>query len=204
MLAAAGGGAAAHKAPAPGPALLCHALLAAAALLGLAAASRQWAGGGAARAGAAAGRAGQRHGAVTEHLVPRHAAVSAHRSHAGHALPASPLAFISHASHGRVLRLKKHLLSHPPVLNSCGPTPSFPLPSVQVPPGDPAAYRPPRPAAGLAVDPAVLWGRGSLLDGPELEQALTFGDSRRLRRQVARLMAGVLGWPCTAWVLQSG
>lgn len=85
MLATAGTSAAvrgAHKAPAPGPALLCHALLAAAALLGLAAAGRQWAGGGAARAGAAAALAGQRHGAIAEHLLPRHTAVSAHRSDA--------------------------------------------------------------------------------------------------------------------------
>lgn len=71
-----------------------------------------------------------------------------------------------------------------------------------MPPGDPTAYHPPQPAANLAVDPAVLWGRSFLLDGPELEQALTFGDSRWLRRQVARLMAGAPGALHTFWAMQ--
>ncbi|PRW56151.1 expressed protein isoform B [Chlorella sorokiniana] len=127
--------AAAPKPPRPVPALLCHALLATATLLGLAAAGQQWPGSAWARSAAVRTLTGRQrsHHIESEQLVPRHRAVS---------------------------------------------------------PGDPAAYHPPKPAAGVAVDASVLWGRQFLVDGPELEQALTFGDSRRLRRQVARLLAG--------------
>jgi len=59
-----------------------------------------------------------------------------------------------------------------------------------VPPSDPDVYDPPQPVPGLAVDHSVLLGRDFLLSGPELERAISFGDSQRLWHQVARLMEG--------------
>lgn len=69
---------------------------------------------------------------------------------------------------------------------------------IQVAPGDPDGYQPPVPTAGLTVDGRVLWGREFLLDGPSMERAVTFGDSSRLRRQVARMMAGETRLPLLA------
>ncbi|KAI3436519.1 hypothetical protein D9Q98_005936 [Chlorella vulgaris] len=59
-----------------------------------------------------------------------------------------------------------------------------------VAPSDKDGYKVPQPRQGLVVDSQVLRDCSFLLAGHELEQAITSGDSRRLRRQVARLVAG--------------
>lgn len=59
-----------------------------------------------------------------------------------------------------------------------------------VPPSHPESYDPPAPIPGLTVDTSVLLDREFVLSGAELERAVSFGDSSRLRRQVARLMEG--------------
>ena len=66
----------------------------------------------------------------------------------------------------------------------------------QVPPSDKDSYARPEPVTGLMLDRDVLLRREFLLAGHEMERAISFGDSRRLRRHLARLMAGLCCCRC--------
>jgi hypothetical protein len=76
------------------------------------------------------------------------------------------------------------------VLPACLLDRSLPLLPLQAPPGDKDSYLQPASVPGVTVDKRVLLEREFLVAGHDMERAISLGDSRRLRRQVDRLMAG--------------
>ena len=163
--------------PSPGQGWVRPALLAAVVLAGLALAARSWGGDLDWRSAAAA--------------LPAQFACGAQRR-------SDQLLFSRHTAVGWLAA--QHMRLKMDSCRMCRARCPFPSPTPpgaaawpaapQVPPSNPDGYAPPVPVPGLTVDSSVLWDRQYLLDGPELERGITFGDSQRLRRQVARLMAG--------------